>query len=100
MLLAAEGLHPSSKGRRVRFSGNERTVIDGPFPETKDLVAGFWLLKANSIDEMIEWVKRAPFGGGVEIEVRPVFEVEDFGDELPPEMRRREQERRELVTKR
>jgi len=99
MLLAAEGLHPSSKGKRVRFSGNERTVIDGPFPETNDLVAGFWLLQAKSMDEMLEWVKRAPFGGGVEIEVRPAFEAADFGDALPPEMRRQEEALRELVAK-
>lgn len=101
VLLAAEGLHPSSKGRRVRFSGGERSVIDGPFPETKDLVAGFWLLQAKSMDEAIEWVKRAPFGGGVEVEVRPLFEVEDFGPELTPEMRRQEEALRgELAARR
>jgi hypothetical protein len=99
MLLAAEGLHPSSKGKRIRFSGNQRAVIDGPFPETKELVAGFWLLQANSTDEVIEWVKRAPFGGGVEVEVRPVFEAADFGEEFTPEMRRQEETLRELVAK-
>ncbi len=97
MLLEAEGLHPSSKGKRVRFSGDQRTVIDGPFPETNALVAGFWLLQAKSMDELIEWVKRAPFGGGVEVEVRPVFEAADFGEELTPEMRRQEEALREMV---
>ena len=84
VLLAAEGLHPSSKGARVRFEGGERTVIDGPFAETKELIAGFWLLQVKSRDEVIEWVKRAPFGGGMEIEVRQVFEAEDFGEEFTP----------------
>ena len=92
VMLAGEGLHPSSKGKRVRFSGKERTVIDGPFAETKELLAGFWLLQAKSMDEALEWVKRAPFDGGEEIEVRPVFEEDDFGDEFTPELR--EQERR------
>src|SRR5512146_2551779 len=89
IMLAGEGLQPSSKGKRVRFSGNERTVIDGPFAETKELIAGFWLWKANSMDEAVEWLKRAPFGGGVEIEIRPLFEAEDFGEEFTPEMRAR-----------
>lgn len=92
VLLAAEGLQASSKGARVRFSGKERTVIDGPFAETKELIAGFWLWKVNSKDEAIEWLKRAPFGGGVEVEIRQVFEQEDFGAELTPELR--EQEKR------
>lgn len=101
VLLAAEGLHPSAKGKRVRFSGNQPTVIDGPFPETKELVAGFWLLQAKSTDEVIEWVKRAPFGGGVEVEVRPLFEAADFGEEFTPEMRRQEEAlREELAAKR
>ena len=84
-MLAADGLFPSSKGKRVRFSGNERTVIDGPFPETDQLVAGFWLWKANSMDEAVERLKRAPFGGGVEVELRPIMELEDFGDQISPE---------------
>jgi hypothetical protein len=91
VMLAGEGLHPTSKGARVRFSGNERTVIDGPFTETKELLAGFWLIQAKSMDEAIEWVKRAPFGGGTEIEIRPVFEAEDFGDEFTPELREQEE---------
>jgi hypothetical protein len=80
VMLAGEGLHPSSKGVRVRFSGAKRTVIDGPFAETKELIAGFWLIQAKSKEEAIEWVKRAPFDGGTEIEIRPVFEEADFGD--------------------
>jgi len=92
VMLAGEGLHPTSKGKRIRFSGKERTVIDGPFAETKELLAGFWLLQAKSMDEALEWVKRAPFDGGTEIEIRPVFEEDDFGEEFTPELR--EQERR------
>jgi hypothetical protein len=92
VMLAGEGLHPTSRGKRVRFAGKERTVIDGPFAETKELLAGFWLIQAKSMDEALEWVKRAPFDGGTEIEVRPVFEEEDFGEEFTPELR--EQERR------
>ena len=90
VLLAAEGLHPSSKGVRVRFSGGKRTVIDGPFTETKELVAGFWLWQVKSLDEAVEWIKRAPFDGGTEIELRPVSEQEDFGEEFTPELRQRE----------
>jgi len=90
VMLAGEGLHPSSKGVRVRFSGKERTVIDGPFAETKELIAGFWLIQAKSRDEAIEWVKRAPFDGGTEIEIRQVFEEDDFGDEFTPELREQE----------
>jgi len=90
VMLAGEGLHPSSKGKRVRFSGQERTVIDGPFAETKELIAGFWLWRAKSMDEALEWLKRAPFDGGTEIEIRPVFEAEDFGAEFTPELRERE----------
>lgn len=92
VMLAGEGLHPSSKGKRVRFSGNQRTVTDGPFAETDQLIAGFWLWQAKSMDEAIEWLKRAPFDGGTEIEIRQVFEAEDFGAELTPELR--EQEKR------
>ena len=82
-LLAAEGLHPTSKGARIRFSGGKPTVIDGPFAETKELVAGFWLLQLKSKEEVIEWIKRAPFSRGEEVEIRQVFEAEDFGDALP-----------------
>ncbi len=91
VLLAAEGLHPSSKGARVKFSGGKQTVIDGPFTETKELVAGFWLWQVKSKEEAIEWVKRAPFGPGAEIEVRQVFEAEDFGAEFTPELREQEE---------
>lgn len=90
ILLAGEGLHPSSRGARVRFDGKQRTVIDGPFGETKELVAGFWLWQVRNLDEAIEWIKRAPFDGGVEIELRPVFEADDFGDALTPELREQE----------
>ncbi len=78
VLLAAEGLRPSSKGKRVRFSGSNRIVIDGPFAETKELVAGFWLWKVQSVEEAVAWLKRAPFDGGTEVEIRPVHEPEDF----------------------
>ena len=77
VLLAAEGLQPSSKGARIKFSGDKRTVTDGPFAETKELIAGFWLIQARSREEAIEWVKRAPFGGGFEVEIRPVFDLDD-----------------------
>jgi hypothetical protein len=90
VMLAGEGLHPSSKGKRVRFSDEQRTVIDGPFAETKELIAGFWIWQVRSMDEAVEWLKRAPFGGGVELEIRPIFEAEDFGDALTPELREQE----------
>ena len=90
ILLAGEGLHPSSRGARVRFDGRQRTVIDGPFGETRELVAGFWLWQVRNLDEAIEWIKRAPFDGGEEIELRPVFEADDFGDALTPELREQE----------
>ncbi|MBT2305068.1 YciI family protein [Variovorax paradoxus] len=92
VMLAGEGLQPSSKGARVRFSGKQRTVIDGPFSETKELVAGFWLWQVRSKDEAIEWLKRAPFTDNEEVELRQVFEMEDFGAEFTPELR--EQEKR------
>ena len=92
VMLAGEGLHPSSKGARVRFSDRQRTVIDGPFSETKELVAGFWLWQVRSREEALEWLKRAPFKDGEEVELRQVFEAEDFGAEFTPELR--EQERR------
>src|SRR5204863_6404556 len=91
VLLAAEGLQPSSKGARVKFSGSKRTVTDGPFSETKELIAGFWLIQVKSLDEAIEWLKQAPFQEG-EVEIRQVFEVEDFGPALKPEFK--EQEKR------
>jgi len=91
VLLAMEGLQPSSKGKRVKFSGTNRTVIDGPFTETKELSGGFWLWQVRSMDEAIEWLKRAPFDGGTEIEIRQVFETEDFGAEFTPELREQEE---------
>jgi hypothetical protein len=94
VLLAGEGLHASSKGARVKFSGKDRIVTDGPFPETKELIAGFWLWKVNSKEEAIEWLKRAPFEGGTEVEIRQVFEPEDFGPALTPEVREQEQRMR------
>jgi hypothetical protein len=91
VMLAGEGLHPSSKGARVKFSGSERTVTDGPFTEAKELIAGYWLWQVKSKEEAIEWLKRAPFDGGTEIELRQVFEAEDFGDEFTPELREQEE---------
>jgi hypothetical protein len=99
VMLAGEGLHPSSKSARVRFEGKNRTVIDGPFAETKELLAGFWLWQVKSLDEAIEWLKRAPFDGGTEIEVRPIFSQEDFGNELTPELRAREEALRAQLEK-
>src|SRR5512145_224540 len=97
VMLAGEGLQPSSKGKRVRFSGNERTVIDGPFAETKELIAGFWLWQVNSMAEAVEWVKRCPnpMEGESVIEIRQVFEADDFGAEFTPELRKREEELRQ-----
>jgi len=104
MMLAGEGLHPSSKGKRVRFSGQNRTVIDGPFAETRELIAGFWLWQVKSMDEAIDWVKRVPFDSDesraeVEIEIRPVFEAEDFGAEFTPELREQEERLRAEIEK-
>src|SRR5437879_8019482 len=96
VMLAGEGLHPSSKGARVKFAGGKKTVIDGPFAETKELVAGFWLWKVNSKEEAIDWLKRAPFEE-TEVEVRQVFEAEDFGGEFTPELREQEARIREQV---
>ncbi len=90
VLMEASGLQPSSKGKRVRFSGDQRTVIDGPFTETKELIAGYWIWQVRSMEEAVEWLKRAPFDGGVEVEIRPVFEAEDFGDEFTAELREQE----------
>ena len=97
VMLAGEGLAPSSKGARVKFEGTKRTVTDGPFAETKELIAGFWLWQVKSKDEAIEWLKRAPFDGGTEIEIRQVFEAEDFGAEFTPELRQQEERLREKV---
>ena len=94
VMLAGDGLHPTSKGKRVRFSGSQRTVIDGPFTETKELLAGYWLWQVKSIEEAVEWLKRAPFDGGTEIEIRPVFEAEDFGKEYTPELRAQDEKLR------
>jgi hypothetical protein len=91
VLLAADGLHASSKGKRVQFSGQQRTVIDGPFDETKELIAGYWLWQVKSIEEAVEWLKRAPFDGGTEVEIRPVFEAADFGAQLTPELKAQEE---------
>ena len=90
VMLAGEGLHPTRKGVRVRFSGAQRSVQDGPFAETKELVAGFWLWQVRSMEEAIEWIKRSPFANGEEVELRQVFEAEDFGDALTPELREQE----------
>ena len=102
IMLAGEGLHPSSKGARVKFSGTKRTVVDGPFAETKELVAGFWLLDVKSKEEAIEWIKRCPnpHAGESEIEIRQVFEAEDFGEEFTPEAREQEERlRAEMAAK-
>ncbi|MBW8831792.1 MAG: YciI family protein [Burkholderiales bacterium] len=99
VMLAGEGLHPSSKGKRVRFSGSQRTVIDGPFPETKELIAGFWLWQVKSMEEAVEWVRRCPnpMEGDSDIEIRPVFEADDFGAEFTPELRAQEDRLRAKV---
>ena len=90
VMLAGEGLQATSKGKRVKFEGEKRTVIDGPFTETKELIAGFWLWQVRSMDEAVEWLKRAPFDGGTEVEIRCVFETEDFGTNATPEILERE----------
>jgi hypothetical protein len=99
VMLAGEGLHPSSKGKRVRFSGTKRSVVDGPFAETKELIAGYWIWKVKSMDEAVEWVKRCPnpHHGDSEIEIRPIYEIEDFGAELPPEVREQEERLRKQL---
>jgi hypothetical protein len=99
VMLAGEGLHASSKGARVKFSGDKRTVTDGPFSETKELIAGFWLWQVKSKEEAIEWLKRAPFGGGTEIEIRQVFEADDFGEAFTPELRENEERLRKQAEK-
>ena len=105
VMLAGEGLHPSSKGKRVRFSGTQKTVIDGPFAETKELIAGFWLWQVRSMEEAVEWVKRIPapnegdpgYGEASEIEIRPVFEAADFGAEFTPELKEQEERLRAQI---
>ncbi|MDQ2818545.1 MAG: YciI family protein [Candidatus Eremiobacteraeota bacterium] len=97
VMLAAEGLHPSSKGARIKFSGGKAAVIDGPFSEAKDLIAGFWMIQVGSKEEAIEWMKRAPMAE-TEIEIRQVFEAEDFGSELTPELRAQEERLRSQMT--
>jgi hypothetical protein len=99
VMLAGDGLKASSNGKRVRFSGENRTVIDGPFAETKELIAGYWVWQVRSMDEAVEWLKRAPFDGGVEVEIRPVFEAADFGENLTPAAKQRDQRLRELLGK-
>jgi hypothetical protein len=103
IMLAGEGLHPSARGKRVRFAGNQKTVIDGPFSETKELIAGFWMWQVKSMEEAVEWVKRIPNPdndpGPSEVEIRPVFESEDFGKELSPELRAKEAELRAMTEK-
>jgi hypothetical protein len=91
VMLAGDGLHPSVRGKRVRFDGKLRTVIDGPFAETKELVSGYWIWQVNSMEEAVEWLKRAPFDGGVEVELRPAFSPDDFGEEYTPELRARDE---------
>jgi hypothetical protein len=97
VMLAGDGLHPSSKGKRVKFSGAQRTVIDGPFAETKELVAGYWLWQVTSMDDAVAWLKKAPFDGGTEVEIRPVFEANDFGKEFTPELRAQEERLRAQI---
>ncbi len=99
VMLAGEGLQSSVKGKRIKFSGEKRTVTDGPFAETKELIAGFWLWQVRSMEEAVEWLKRAPFDGGTEIELRPVFEAEDFGENLTPELREQEARLRQQTSK-
>lgn len=101
VMLAGEGLQASAKGKRIRFSGEKRTVIDGPFAETKELIAGFWLWQVRSMEEAVEWAKRAPFaheGGDAELEIRQVFEAADFASEMTPELRKNEEQLREKLT--
>ena len=97
VMLAAEGLQSSAKGKRVKFSGNNRVVTDGPFAETKELIAGFWLWRVNSMQDAVEWLKQAAFDGGTEIEIRQVFEAADFGENLTPELREQERHLSEQI---
>lgn len=97
VMRAGEGLHPSSKGARVKFADGKQIVTDGPFPETKELIAGFWIWECDSLNDAIEWLKRAPFEGGAELEIRQVFDADDFGAELTPELREQEERLREQI---
>jgi hypothetical protein len=101
VMLAGEGLHPSSKAKRVHFSGSKRTVTDGPFAETKELIAGFWIWKVNSMEEAVEWVKKCPnpMNGDSDVDIRPIFEVEEFGGELTPELREQEERLRSKIAR-
>ena len=99
VMLAGEGLHPTSKGARIKYSGKQPSVSRGPFAVTSDLVAGFWLIQVKSLEEAIEWMKRAPFDGGAEIEIRQVFDAEDFGEALTPQLREQEERLRAQVGK-
>jgi hypothetical protein len=99
VVLAGDGLTPTSKAKRVRFSGSQRTVVDGPFAETKELIAGYWIWQVKSIEEAVEWLKRAPFDGGVEVTLRPIFDPADFGKELSPELRAKEEKLRAEVAR-
>ena len=98
VMLAGEGLQPSSKGKRITFTGAKPTITDGPFTETKELIAGFWLWQARSMEEAVEWLKRSPFGPGAEVEIRPVFEAEDFGPQMTPELKEQEERLRNQVS--
>jgi hypothetical protein len=97
VMLAGEGLQPSSKGKRITFTGSRPTITDGPFTETKELIAGFWLWQVRSMEEAVEWLKRSPFGPGDVVEIRPVFEAEDFGSNLTPELKEREESLRTQI---
>jgi hypothetical protein len=100
VMLAGEGLHPTSRGKRVRFDAGRKAVIDGPFAESKELIAGFWLWQVKSMEEAVEWLKRAPFDDGEEVELRPVFEADDFGAEFTPELREQEERQRAAIEER
>ncbi len=97
VMLAGDGLTPTSQAKRVRFAGAQRTVTDGPFAESKEIIAGYWIWQVKSVEEAVEWLKRAPFDGGVEVTIRPVFDPEDFGRELPPELRAKDERLRAEV---
>src|SRR5258705_1567539 len=98
VMLAGEGLQPSSKGKRITFTGAKPTITDGPFAETKELIAGFWLWQVRSMEEAVEWLKRSPFGPGDEVEIRPVFEAEDFGPQMTPELKEQEERLRDKIS--
>ena len=97
VMLDGQGLTPTSKAKRVKFSGSQRTVVDGPFAESKELIAGYWIWQVKSVEEAVEWLKRAPFDGGVEVTIRPIFEPDDFGKELTPELRAKDEQLRAEV---